>query len=63
MASTILMLITILVLVAYAYDKRAACEAKKTETQVNLFETDLYADLKLKEAIKIYEPNKPVHNW
>ena len=54
-----MLILVIVVLAVYDYGRRVACDADKVETEANLSETDLYADLELKEFLKIYEPKEP----
>ena len=54
-----ILILVIVVLAVYDYGRRVACDADKVETEANLSETDLYADLELKEFLKIYEPKEP----
>ena len=60
---TIAILILIIVALAvYDYGRIVTCDVDKVEIQANLSEIDLYADLELKESLKIYEPKEPVQS-
>ena len=53
-----ILILVIVVLAVSDYGRRVACDADKVETEANIQET-LYADLELKEFLKIYEPKEP----
>ena len=55
-------ILVIVALAVYDYGRRVACDIDKVEIQKNLPDTDLYADLELKESLKIYEPKEPVQS-
>ena len=57
-----ILILVIVALAVYDYGRRVACDIDKVEIQANLSEIDLYADLELKESLKIYEPKEPVQS-
>ena len=57
-----ILILVIVALAVYDYKRRDACDIDKFEIQTNLPDTNLYADLELKEFLKVYEPKEPVQS-